>query len=139
MMQWDGSPHYWFGPDNPPRCLMAAVDDAASSILALLFVPVESSLAYLRLLDMVLRRHGVPLSVYQDRHRALVRADDYWSIEEQLLGRQYPTHGGRVLQELDIQPICALSPQAKGRIERLFGVLQDRLVAEMALHGITTI
>lgn len=139
MVQWDGSPHHWFGPQQPPCCLMAAIDDAGSKLLAALFVPEETSLAYLRLLEMLIRRHGVPLSIYHDRHRALVRADDYWSVEEQLKGEQYPTHVGRVLQELQVTMISALSPQAKGRAERCFGVQQDRLVAEMELEGITTI
>jgi len=137
MMQWDGSPHHWFGPDNPPCCLMSAMDDAESKVLGMLFVEAESSLAYLRLLDMVLRRHGIPLSVYQDRHSALVRTDDYWTVEEQLRGQQYPTHVGRVLQDLGIEAISALSPQAKGRIERSFGTMQDRLIAELAYEGIT--
>ncbi len=137
MMQWDGSPHHWFGPDHPPCCLMCAMDDAESRVLGMLFVEAESSLAYLRLLDMVVRRHGVPLSVYQDRHGALVRTDDYWTVEEQLRGQQYPTHVGRVLQDLGIEAISALSPQAKGRIERSFGILQDRLIAELAYEGIT--
>ena len=137
MMQWDGSPHHWFSPDQQPCCLMSAIDDAESRLLAALFVPVESSLAYLRLLDMVVRRHGAPLSVYQDRHRALTRADDFWSIEEQLQGEQYPTHVGRVLQDLGIQAISALTPQAKGRVERGFGIMQDRLIAELGFHGIT--
>lgn len=137
MMQWDGSPHRWFGPKSHPCCLMSAIDDATSKLLGAIFVPVESSASYLRLLDMVVRRHGVPLSVYQDRHRALVRADDHWSVEEQLLGKQYPTHVGRVLEDLGIRAISAHSPQAKGRVERGFGVMQDRLIAELELHGIT--
>lgn len=137
MVQWDGSPHRWFGPDRAPCCLMAAVDDAQGRLLGALFVPAESSEGYLRLLDMVLRRHGVPLSIYHDRHSSLVRTDDYWSLEEQLQGFQYPTHVGRVLDELGITSIPAYSPQAKGRIERLFGVLQDRMIAEMRLAGIT--
>lgn len=137
MMQWDGSPHHWFGKDRPACCLMSSIDDAESKILGALFVPAETSLGYLRLLDMVLRRHGAPLSVYQDRHSALVRTDDYWSLEEQLQGEQYPTHVGRVLQDLGIEAISALSPQAKGRVERSFGILQDRLIAELAFQGIT--
>ena len=139
MMQWDGSPHHWFGPDNPPCCLMSAIDDAESKVLAALFVSAETSLAYLQLLNMVLRRHGAPLSVYQDRHGALARTDDYWSGEEQRLGEQDPTHVGRVLEDLCIQAISALSPQAKGRIERNFGVNQDRLIVELDLEGITSI
>lgn len=137
MMQWDGSPHHWFGRERPPCCLMCAMDDAESKVLGMLFVEAESSLAYLRLLDMVVRRHGVPQSVYQDRHGALTRTDGYWTLEEQLRGQQYPTHVGRVLQDLGIEAISALSPQAKGRIERSFGIMQDRLIAELAYEGIT--
>lgn len=137
MVQWDGSPHRWLGPDQPPCCLMAAIDDSDSKLLAAILVPVESALAYLMLLDMIVRRHGVPLSFYQDRHSALKRNDDFWTIEEQLAGVRYPTHVGRVLQELQITAISAQSPQAKGRIERGFGVLQDRLIAELQLHGLT--
>jgi transposase len=137
MMQWDGSPHRWFGPDSHPCCLMSAIDDATSKLLGALFVPAESSASYLRLLDMVVRRHGVPMSVYQDRHTSLVRTDEYWSVEEQILGKQYPTHVGRVLEDLGIRAISAHSPQAKGRVERGFGVMQDRLIAELELHGIT--
>ncbi len=137
MMQWDGSPHRWFGPDSYPCCLMSAIDDATSKLLGALFVPAESSVSYLHLLDMVVRRHGAPLSVYQDRHGALVRTDGHWSVEEQLQGKQYPTHVGRVLKDLGIEAISAHSPQAKGRIERGFGVMQDRMIAELELHGIT--
>ena len=136
MIQWDGSPHRWFGPNRPPCCLLSAVDDATSRLLAARFVPVESAGAYLELLDTLLHHHGIPLSIYHDRHSSLVRNDEYWSIEEELQGRQYPTHVGRVLEELGIRSIPARSPQAKGRIERSFGTLQDRLVAELALEGI---
>jgi len=139
MAQWDGSPHHWFGPDRPPCCLLTAVDDADSSLLAALFVKAECAVGYLRLLDMMLRNHGAPLSIYQDRHTIHERSDDHWSIEEEIQGVRFPTHLGRVLLELGIEPIPAYSPQAKGRIERSFGTLQDRLVAELALRGITDI
>jgi len=85
----------------------------------------------------MLREYGIPLSVYQDRHSALKRNDPHWSLEEQLRGRQDPTQVGWALEELSIEPIYALSPQAKGRIERLFGTLQDRLIAELKRAGIT--
>jgi hypothetical protein len=137
MMLWDGSPHRWFGPARPPCCLMAAIDDATSRVLALRFEPAETSVGYLRLLDHVVRRHGVPASVYQDGHGALYRHDDHWSLAEQLRGGQEPTQIGQVLRELGIEPIRALSPQAKGRVERLFGTLQDRLVPELRLAGRT--
>jgi transposase len=139
MMQWDGSPHAWFGADEPPCCLMAAIDDATSRVLALRFVTQESGAGYLWLLNRVVRRYGIPHSVYQDRHGALCRNDDWWSLEEQLAGRRDPTQVGAVLETLGIQPIRALTPQAKGRIERLFNTLQDRLVAELDLLGIRAI
>lgn len=136
MAQWDGSPHHWFGEDRPPCCLMGAVDDATGELLSAFFVPAESSEAYLRLLEMMLRRHGIPQAIYHDRHSSLVRVDDYWSQEEQLQGYQFPTHVGRVLEELGIESIPAGSPQAKGRVERKFGVSQDRLIPEMRREGI---
>ncbi len=139
MVLWDGSPHRWFGDDQPALTLMAAIDDADGDLLAAFFTPQETSEAYLRLLRDVLLRRGIPVSIYQDRHSALRRNDDSWSLEEQLAGRQRPTQVGQALEDLGIHPIFALSPQAKGRVERLFGVLQDRLLAEMRLDGISTI
>lgn len=139
MVLWDGSPHRWLGDEQPPITLMAAVDDADGELLAAFFLPQETSEGYLRLLRAVLLRRGVPVSIYQDRHSALRRNDDSWSLEEQLAGRQRPTQVGQALEDLAIRPIFALSPQAKGRVERLFGVLQDRLLAEMKLDGITTL
>jgi hypothetical protein len=137
LVQWDGSPHHWFGEDQPPCCLLSAVDDADSKLLTALFVPEENAEGYMRLLQKLLIRHGVPMAVYHDRHSVFVRLDDSWSIDEQLQGAQYPTHVGRVLQELGICSVQAYSPQAKGRIERSFGTLQDRLLAELHLEGIT--
>ena len=131
MMLWDGSPHRWFGPEALACCLMAAIDDATGKVLALRFVPAESAWAYLKLLEEVVTTWGVPASVYQDRHSIHKRADDFWSLEEELAGRQHPTQVGAALQALQIQPIFALSPLAKGRVERLFGTLQDRLTAEL--------
>lgn len=139
MLLWDGSPHAWFGKEHPPCCLMAAVDDATSKLLEAFFIVFECSHAYLLLLMRIVRRHGIPLAIYQDRHSALRRNDDSWTLEEQLAGEQNPTQVGQALRELGITPIFANSPQAKGRVERPFGVLQDRLVAEMGLKGITDI
>jgi transposase len=137
MVLWDGSVHRWFGEGHRPCCLVAAIDDATSRCLAARFFPFESSDAYLWLLGQMLRTYGIPLSVYQDRHSALKRNDPHWSLEEQLRGRQDPTQVGWALEEVGIEPIYALSPQAKGRIERLFGTLQDRLIAELQKAGIT--
>jgi transposase len=136
MVLWDGSPHRWFGKDTSPCCLMAAIDDATGKLLEAFFLPYECSFGYLKLLEHIIKRSGIPLSIYQDRHGSLHRNDDHWSLEEQLKGEQDPTQVGGVLQALGITPIFALTPQAKGRIERLFGVLQDRLIAEMKLKDI---
>jgi transposase len=139
LMQWDGSPHPWFGPERPACSLLHATDDATGTVLGALFRPQEDAIGYLKLLDMVLRRHGAPVAVYQDRHAALYRNDHRWSHEEELAGIRYPTHVGRVLKDLPIQTIPAFSAQAKGRIERQGGTFQDRLIAEMDLHAITEI
>jgi len=137
MMLWDGSPHQWFGKEAKACCLMAAMDDATGKVLALLFLPQESSWGYLKLLEQVVTRWGIPGSVYQDCHGALKRHDDCWSLEEELAGKREPTQVGRALEALEIEPIFAGSAQAKGRIERLFGTLQDRLVVLLAREGIT--
>jgi transposase len=139
MMLWDGSPHRWFGEEYPACCLMAAIDDATGKVLAISLCPAETSWAYLKLLEQVVLGWGVPASVYQDRHGTLKRNDDHWSLAEALAGRQAPTQVGPALEALGIEPIFALSPQAKGRVERLFGTLQDRLTACLRLAGITEI
>jgi hypothetical protein len=114
---------------------MAAIDDVTGKVLARRFVPHESAWAYLKLLEEVLMAWGVPARVYQDRPTIHKRADACWSLEEELAGRQDPTQVGAALEARQIEAISALSPQAKGRVERLFRTLQDRLTAELALHG----
>jgi hypothetical protein len=116
-----------------------AVDDATTEILALQFRPAEDVHGYTTLFRDVFLRHGVPLAVYGDRLNLLVRNDRHWSLEEQLAGRQAPTHLGRMLQRLAIGYVAAHSPQAKGRVERLWQTLQDRLVSELRLRAIATV
>jgi len=137
MVLWDGSPHRWFGEDRAPCCLMAAIDDATSELLDAFFISSECSFGYMTLLEHMVKRYGIPCSIYQDQHGSLHRNDDHWTLEEQLRGEQDPTQVGGCLQALGITSIFALTPQAKGRVERLFGVLQDRLIAEMELREIT--
>ena len=139
MVLWDGSPHPWFGPELSACCLMAAMDDATGKLLAARFFAFEGSSGYLWLLKEMVKKYGIPMMIYQDRHGALHRNDPHWSLEEQLAGRQEPTQVGLALQSLGIEAIPALSPQAKGRVERLFATLQDRLMAELRLRGIQTI
>lgn len=139
MMLWDGSPHRWFGREYEPCCLMAAIDDATGKVLALRFVEFEGSYGYLSLLMTVVSRYGIPASVYQDKHGSLRRNDGRWTIDEELAGRQEPTQVGKALESLGIEAIFALSPQAKGRVERLFRTLQDRLVPMLEFEGIRDI
>jgi hypothetical protein len=118
---------------------MAAIDDATGKLLVARFFPFEGSSGYLWLLREVVKHYGIPLVMYHDRHGSLYRNDSHWSLEEQLAGRQEPTQVGLALEALGIESIAALSPQAKGRIERLFGTLQDRLIAELGLEGLQSL
>ena len=139
LIQIDGSPFAWLEQRGPELVLLGAVDDATTEILALQFRPAEDVHGYATLFREVFTQHGLPLAVYGDRLNLLVRNDAHWSVEEQLAGAQSPTHLGRMLHDLAIGYIAARSPQAKGRIERLWATLQDRLVSELRLRGIATV
>lgn len=140
MLLWDGSPHDWLEGRGPVLCLMAAMDDATGDIMpGAHFVEQECAAGYLRVLLAVTQTCGLPWSIYMDRHSSLKRNDDHWTLEEELRGKQDPTQVARALAALDIEAIYALSPEAKGRIERLWGTLQDRLVSELRLAGARTL
>ena len=116
--------------------LQGAIDDAPGKLLAGAHLEEqECSAGYLRVLAAIVGTHGVPWSAYMDQHSSLKRNDHYWSLEEELKGEREPTQVGRALQALGVEVIYALSPQAKGRVERLWGTLQDRLVSELRLAG----
>ncbi len=134
----DGSPFRWLGLEGPQRTLIGTLDDATGEILALVLRAVEDLHGFAEVLHHTLTTHGVPLALYGDGTSIAVRNDPYWTLEEELEGRQRPSHFGQMLEELGIRYIRARSPQAKGRIERLWRTLQDRLAAELALHRITT-
>jgi transposase len=134
----DGSPFDWLGTGTP-LLLLGAIDDATSTVLALHFRPAEDLHGYLTLLRQLAERHGLPVTLYGDRLGVFVRNDAHWSLEEELQGAQHPTQFGQVLRDLGIGYLAAHSPQAKGRIERLWETLQDRLVAELRLQGIQTL
>jgi hypothetical protein len=139
LVQIDGSLFAWFGAAAPPLMLLGAVDDATTEILALHFRPAEDVHGYATLFHQLFTQHGLPLAVYGDRLNLLVRNDRHWSLEEQLAGTQAPTHLGRILRELGVGYIAARAPQAKGRVERLWETLQDRLVSELRLRRLTTV
>ncbi len=133
LLQLDGSPHHRLEGRGPQLTALGMQDDATGKILAAQFFPSETTFGYLCLLRQLLRRCGVPLAFYGDHSGIFVRNDDCWTIEEQLAGKRQPTQFGRALEQLGITFIAANSPQAKGRVERLWGVLQDRLSSELRL------
>ena len=135
----DGSEFAWLGPAAPVLSLLGAIDDATGAILALHFRPHEDLHGYTELLRRLIVDHGLPCNLYGDRLSVFVRNDSHWSLEEELAGAQDPTQFGQMLVELAIGFIAAHSPQAKGRIERLWRTLQDRLVVELRLRSITTV
>lgn len=140
LIQVDASDHDWLEGRGPRLSLVGAIDDATGEILAARFWPHESSAAYLRLLRDSVRVHGVPAAWYSDRHSSFVRNDkEPWTIAEQIAGRREPTQVGRALAQLDVQLILARSPQAKGRIERCWGTLQDRLVKALRRAGASSL
>lgn len=141
MAQCDASPFAWFEKRGPASYLHGAIDDATSKVLGLFFRPSEDTLGYLNMLHQMVTNFGVPQSLYSDRHTIFFSPKaDRLSIEEQLQGLKAPlTRFGKVLEELGINQIKARSPQAKGRIERLWGTLQSRLMVELRLAGISSI
>jgi transposase len=140
MLQVDGSPHHWFGLDQASCSLLVAIDDATDKLVAGVFRQQEDAQGYFLLLRQVLKAKGIPLDLYHDRHSIFQdNSRRPWTLEEELQGGREPTQFGRALEELGITSIAARSPQAKGRVERLNATLQDRLVQELRLAGITDI
>lgn len=133
LLQLDGSPHDWLEGRGPRLSALGMQDDATGKILAAQFFPSETAAGYFHLLQRLLRRFGIPTAFYGDRSGIFVRNDDSWTLEEELAGQRQPTQFGRALTELGVTFIAAQSPQAKGRVERLWGVLQDRLCSELRL------
>lgn len=133
LVQADGSPHDWFEGRGDACCLLVFIDDATSKIVEMRFVPVESTEAYFDALENYIKRYGRPLALYTDKH-GIFRVN---AVEaEKTTG---DTQFSRACRELDIELICAHSPQAKGRVERANKTMQDRLVKEMRLKNICTI
>jgi hypothetical protein len=141
MMALTGaSRHDWLEGRGPRLTLIGFQDDATGQILAAHFqLEAENTVGYLRALAVMIAAHGVPLSLYRDRHAIFQRNDPHWTLAEQLAGKQSPTQLGRALDQLGIAQIPAYSPQAKGRIERVWRTCQDRLVSELRLARAATV
>lgn len=131
MLQMDGSHHDWFEGRCGTCVLMVIIDDATSQSMAW-FYPAETTEAAFDLLGRWIKRHGLPRSLYVDRHSIYQQKD---RVKESSTPDPL-TQFGRAMKELGIELICAHSPQAKGRVERRNAVFQDRLVKEMRLRKI---
>ena len=131
LIQLDGSYRRWLGEDGPQFTILFAVDDATGCVLNARFCEQEDSRSYFLLMQGLIRSHGIPLALYADRHPVFKHRSEY-----QPAGT--PTQFGRAMAELGTQLIFALSPQAKGRVERTAGTFQDRLVTELRLAEAAT-
>ncbi len=142
MLQADGTPFDWFG-DGQKYSLHGFIDDATGKITGLYMCKNECLLGYLEVLRQTLENYGIPISLYPDKYSVFFppkKVDDHITLEEQLNGREKGiTQFGRIVEELGIEMFAASSPQAKGRIERLWETLQSRLVTEFRINNIKTI
>ena len=133
LVQIDGSEHRWFEDRAEPCSLLVFIDDATGRLMQLRFVPSESAFAYFEALQGYLEAHGCPVAFYSDKHSVFRVA------RKEAKGGQGMTQFGRALAELNIEILCANSSQAKGRVERVNRTLQDRLVKDLRLAGISSI
>ncbi|EDQ03244.1 hypothetical protein DSM14862_03609 (plasmid) [Sulfitobacter indolifex] len=131
LIQIDGSDHRWFEDRAAPCTLLVFIDDATSSLMELRFVKSESTFSYFEALEGYLHKHGRPVAFYSDKHSVFRVA------KEDATGGARTTQFGRALSELNIEILCANSSQAKGRVERANRTLQDRLVKELRIAGIS--
>jgi transposase len=134
MLQTDGSQHDWLEGRGPKLTLIAYIDDATSEVLGAVFREEEDATGYFLGLREICQKKGIPTAIYADRH-TIFQSPKKATIEQELSGTQPLSQYGRLLKDLGIELIPARSPQAKGRVERLFETLQDRLVKALREAG----
>jgi len=140
LLQIDGSRDDWLEGRGPYLTIVGAIDDATGKVPYALFRGQEDAQGYFLLLRQIVGNYGIPMALYHDRHGIFERSKtEPESLEEQLEGRRKPTQFGRLVEELGITSISSYSPQSRGRIERLWGSFQDRLVSELRLAGARTL
>ena len=138
MLQIDATPFDWLEGRAPRMALAAAIDDATSQVVYASFRPTEDQAGYLLMLRSIATTYGLPHLLYHDRH-TILRSPKEPTLEDELTGRRPASQFQRVVAALGIASIAALSPQAKGRIERLWRTLQDRLTKELRLASVNTL
>ena len=140
LLQIDGSLHDWLEGRGPYLTLIGAIDDATGKVPYALFREQEDAQGYFLMLRHIVDSDGIPMALYHDGHGIFERSKgESETLEEQLEGKRKPTQFGRLMEELGITSILSLSPQSRGRIERLWGTFQDRLTSELRLAGASTI
>lgn len=137
MVLTDGSEHDWLEGRGKKMVLMAYIDDATNNVFAR-FYPSETTYSAMHSFKMYIEKYGIPMSLYFDRN-SIYKTTRQPTLDESLKGEMPKTQFEKVLEILNVEPIYAYSPQAKGRIERLFKTFQDRLIKEMRLAGISTL
>ncbi|GAG98031.1 unnamed protein product, partial [marine sediment metagenome] len=134
LLQIDGSRHDWLEGRGAYLTLIGAIDDATGKVPYALFREQEDAQGYFLMLHQIVDSCGIPMALYHDRHGIFEHSKrEPETLEEELEGRKKPTQFGRLMEELGIASIPSYSPQARGRIERLWGTFQDRLVSELRL------
>jgi transposase len=140
LWQIDATPYAWLEDRAPAFALHAAIDDATGTVVAGVFRPTECREGYSLVMQQGIQKYGVPLGLYSDRHTIFRSPNEKLTVEQELAGETKPlSNFGKAMAELHITHIKAITPQAKGRVERLWVTFQDRLVIELRLLGINTI
>jgi transposase len=140
LWQIDATPFAWLEDRAPAFTLHAAIDDATGTVVGAVFRKTECREGYSLVMQQGIRKYGIPLGLYSDRHTIFRSPNEKLTIEQELAGETKPlSHFGKAMAELHIEHIKAITPQAKGRIERLWKTLQDRLVMELRLLGVKTL
>lgn len=140
LWQIDATPYAWLENHTPAFALHAAIDDATGIVVGAVFRPNECREGYSIVMQQGIEAYGIPLGLYSDKHTIFRSPNEKLTIEQELAGEEKPlSHFGKAMADLNIEHIKAHTPQAKGRIERLWVTLQDRLVIELRLLGITTL
>ena len=139
LWQIDATPYAWLEDRAPAFALHAAIDDSTGIVVGAIFRPNECREGYSLVMQQGIQKYGIPLGLYSDRHTIFRSPNEKLTIEQELAGETKPlSHFGKAMADLNIEHIKAVTPQAKGRVERLWLTLQDRLVIELRLLGINT-
>ena len=140
LWQIDATPYAWLEDRAPAFTLHAAIDDATGTVVGAVFRPTECREGYSLVMQQGIQKYGVPLGLYSDRHTIFRSPNEKLTVEQELAGETKPlSHFGKAMTELHIEHIKAVTPQAKGRVERLWVTFQDRLVIELRLLGVKTL